>query len=331
MRKFLNNPDDAVDEMLEGYLLVHGGSLRQLDSARVVIRREVEHDKVAVVTGGGSGHKPAFLGYVGPGMLDAVVVGDIFTSPPAGAVLEAIKAADTGRGVILLLGNYAGDLMNFEIAARAARKAGHDVLLSIATDDIGAGFHDDVSRRRGVVGEFFIWKAAGALAARGGSLEEIKRLADDVNARTRTIGVASGACTVPALGHPTFKLADGDVEMGVGHHGERGTRTEHMRPADEIVTEMVNALVDDLPYQPGDQLATMVNGLGATPLLELYVAHRQLARVLSQRGIALHRAFVGEYFTALEMAGFSITLVRLSDELKGLIDAPTVTPHFVQR
>jgi len=330
MKKFINKPEDVVEEMLEGFLQVNARYVRRLGDGRVLVRAGGPRDKVGLVTGGGSGHKPAFIGYIGDGMFDAVVVGDIFTSPPAAAVLEAIQEVDRGKGVLLLLGNYAGDVMNFEIAADLARDEGINVEWAIATDDIGAGFRDDVSRRRGVVGQFFIWKLCGALAERGAPLSEVKAMAERVNAATRTMGVAIAPCTVPALGRPTFTLGEDEMEVGVGHHGEPGIRTEKLVPADQVVDQLLAEIVADLPYRAGVQVVTLVNGLGATPLLEQYIIQRRVAQNLAQRSISIYRSLVGDFFTALEMAGFSITLMKVDDELKMLLDAPADTPHFVQ-
>jgi dihydroxyacetone kinase-like protein len=330
MKKFINDPADVVDEMFEGFVHAHRQLVRPLQDARVLVRARPA-DKVALVTGGGSGHKPAFIGYVGEGMLDAVVVGDIFTSPPAAGVLSAIHAVNRGKGVLLLLGNYSGDVMNFEMAAEMARDEGIEVEMAIATDDVGAGFHDTPEMRRGVVGQFLIWKACGAAAEKGANLAQSKAIAERVNAGTRTMGVAIAPCTVPAAGRPTFTLADDAMEVGVGHHGEPGTSTEPLVPVDALVDRLVEQIVSDLPYRAGDEVVTLINGLGATPQLELYIALRRLARNLEERSIAIYRSLVGEYFTALEMAGFSITLLKLDDELKDLLDAPAMTPCFVQR
>lgn len=321
MRKFINDPDLVADEMLDGYLDVHGDIVR-LAAPRVIARALPHRGKVGLVSGGGSGHKPAFIGYVRQGLLDAVVVGDVFTSPPANAVLEAIRAVDTGSGVLLLLGNYSGDVMNFTLAAQLARKEGRRVELAIATDDVGAGFRDTPDMRRGVVGQVLIWKACGAAAEEGRNLAEVTSIATTVNALTRTLGVAASGCTVPTLGVPTFALGDHELEFGVGHHGERGARTIPNASADTIVDLMFPEVLDDLPFRAGDRVVTLVNGLGATPLLELYIVHRRLRQRLDGAGIMVHRSFVGEYFTALEMAGFSITLSRVDDELAQLLDAP---------
>ena len=332
MKKFINDPMDVVDEMLEGFLFANRRYVRRAAGhPRVIVRQDAPVlGKVAVVTGGGSGHKPAFVGFVGRGMLDAAIAGEIFTSPPVPAVLEAVKATDGGQGVLLLLGNYAGDVMNFDMAAELADEEGIEVDQAIATDDVGAGFKDRPEMRRGVSGEFLIWKCCGAMAERGEALAEVKRIAEKVNAGARTMGVAIAPCTVPAAGKPTFELADDEMEVGVGHHGEPGVSREALQPVDEVVDRLVEQVVSDLPYESGDQVVTLINGLGATPLLELYIAQRRMQRNLADRGIDIVRSLVGEYFTALEMAGFSITLLRVDEELKELIEAPAETPYFVQ-
>jgi dihydroxyacetone kinase-like protein len=332
MKKFVNDPMNVVDEMLEGFLAVNQRWVHRASGhPRAIVRRDGPvKDKVGVVTGGGSGHKPSFIGYLGPGMLDAVAVGEVFTSPPVPTVLECIKAADSGKGVALLLGNYAGDVMNFDMAAELATDEGIQVEQAIATDDVGAGFKDQPHKRRGVSGEFMIWKCCGAMAERGESLSEVKRIAEKVNSLNRTMGVAIQPCTVPAAGKPTFTLADNEMELGVGHHGEPGVARVPLQPVDEIVDLLVEKIVSDLPYEGGDEVMTLINGLGATPLLELYIAQRRLQQALDKRGIRIGRAMVGEFFTALEMAGFSITLLRLDQELKELLAAPANTPYFTQ-
>ena len=284
MKKFINDPDDVVDEMLEGFLDVHASRVRRV-APRVVVRSEIPAGKVGLVTGGGSGHKPAFIGYLGDGLLDAVVVGDVFTSPPAAWVLEAIRAVDRGAGVVLLIGNYSGDVMNFRLAADLATREGRIVEIAIATDDIGAGFADRPEMRRGVVGQLFVWKAAGAAAANGGTAAEVVRVARAMNAATRTVGVAAGPCTVPAFGEPTFELPSGELEYGVGHHGERGTTTIPATTVDELVDGMMDDLRADLGFAGGDRVATIINGLGATPRMELYIAHRRLRQRLDAAGV----------------------------------------------
>jgi phosphoenolpyruvate---glycerone phosphotransferase subunit DhaK len=266
-------------------------------------------------------------------MLDAVVVGEVFTSPPVPAVLDAVRSTSGGvggKGVLLLLGNYSGDVMNFDMAAELARDEGIEVEQSISTDDVGAGFRDEPEKRRGVSAEFLIWKCCGAMAERGESLAEVKRIAEKVNANARTMGVAISPCTVPAAGKPTFTLGDAEMEVGVGHHGEPGVSRQPLEPVDNVVDMLTERIVADLPYAEGDEVVTLINGLGATPLLELYIAQRRLQQNLAKAGIGITRSLVGEYFTALEMAGFSITVLRVDKELKELIAAPAETPYFVQ-
>lgn len=329
MKKFINDPFDVVDEMLEGFLTAHARYVRKLETARTVVRLDAPvRDKVGVVTGGGSGHKPAFIGFLGKGMLDAVAVGEIFTSPPPIAVFEAAKAVNGGRGVIFLLGNYAGDVMNFQLAAEMARAEGIPVEQAIATDDVGSGLREKVANRRGVVGEFLIWKTVGAKAEAGGSLEECKAIADKVNQNTRTLGVAIAPCTVPAKGTPTFVLAEDEMEYGVGHHGEPGTARIKLTTADQITEKMTLELIQDLPFRAGDEVAVLINGLGATPALELYICFRKVKHILDAKGIQVERSYVGEFFTALDMAGFSVTLLKLDTELKNLLDAPADTPYY---
>lgn len=329
MKKFINNPDDVVDEMLEGYLDVHRKYVRKLDAARTVVRQNAPVEgKVGVITGGGSGHKPAFIGFIGEGMLDAVAVGEIFTSPPPLSCFEAAKAADGGKGVLILLGNYAGDVMNFQLAADMAKAQGIEVEQVISKDDVGSGRNVPPDKRRGVVGAFFGWKIAGAKAAAGGSLAECKAVVEKVNANTRTLGVAASPCTIPAKGSPTFTLKEDELEYAVGHHGEAGTEKIKMMRADDLTEKMTAEVIEDLPFQPGDEVAVLINGLGGTPQIELYIAYRRAKQILDQKGIVVGRSYVGEFFTGLEMAGFSVTLMKLDDELKELLDAPADTPAY---
>lgn len=329
MKKFINDPYDVVDEMLEGFLAVHHRHVRKLDTARTVVRVDAPvQNKVGVLTGGGSGHKPAFIGFVGKGMLDAVAVGEIFTSPPPNSVFEAAKAVNGGKGVLFLLGNYAGDVMNFQLAADMAKAEGIAVEQVISTDDVGSGPKEKASNRRGVVGEFLAWKIAGAKAEAGGSLEECKDIAEKVNNNTRTLGVALSPCTVPAKGTPTFTLAEDEMEYGVGHHGEPGTAKIEMMTADQITEKMTIEVIEDLPFQSGDEVAVLINGLGATPRIELYVCFRKVKQILDEKAIKIGQSYVGEFFTALEMAGFSVTLMKLDPELKSLLEAPADTPYY---
>lgn len=329
MKKFINDPYDVVDEMLEGFLDVHKNYVRKLNTARALVRADAPvSDKVGIVTGGGSGHKPAFIGFIGKGMLDAVAVGEIFTSPPPLACFEAAKAVNAGKGVLFLLGNYAGDVMNFKLATDMAKAEGILVEQVISTDDVASAPKEELSKRRGVVGSFFGWKIAGAKAEAGGSLEESKAAVEKVNYNTRTLGVALSPCTVPAKRSPTFTLAEDEMEYGVGHHGEAGTAKIKIMKADEITEKMTLAVIDDLPFKPGDEVAVLINGLGGTPQIELYICYRKVRKMLDEREIKVGRSYVGEFFTGLEMAGFSVTLMRLDEELKELLEAPADTPYY---
>ena len=329
MKKFINDPDSVVDEMVEAFVQVHSKYVRKLEGIRTLVSKDAPTSgKVGLVSGGGSGHKPAFIGYIGKGLLDAVAVGEIFTSPPPLACLEAAKAADSGNGVLLLLGNYAGDVMNFEMAANLAKAQGIEIAKSVSTDDVASAPKGEEDRRRGVVGSILCWKAAGAKAEAGGSLAECKEVADRCNANTRTIGVALAPCTVPAKGTPTFTLADDEMEYGVGHHGEAGVEKAKIIPVDEVVQRMTDEIMADLPFTAGDKVLLMINGLGGTPPTEQYLAYRKAREVAEEAGLKVAVSLVGEFFTGLEMAGFSVTLSRLDDELEQLILAKADTCMF---
>jgi len=323
MKKFINDPYDVVDEMLEGFVQVHSGIVRKIDGVRALVRVDAPTGgKVGLVSGGGSGHKPAFIGYLGEGLLDAVAVGNVFTSPPPNACLEAARCANAGRGVLFLLGNYAGDVMNFGMAADLAKAQGIEVARCISTDDVASAPKGEEHRRRGVVGSILCWKVAGAKAASGGTLQDCKTVVDRMNANTRTIGVALSPCTVPAKGSPTFTLAENEMEYGVGHHGEAGIEKTALLPVNRVVDRMVQEIIPDLPFTSGDEVLLMINGLGGTPQMELYIAYRRARQLAEAAGLKVKISLVGEFFTGLEMGGFSVTLSRLDAELEQLINAP---------
>ena len=327
MKKFVNDPEAVVDEMLEGYLAAHGDHVKLLDNSRVLVKKEAPKDgKVGLVTGGGSGHKPAFIGYIGEGLMDAVAVGDIFSSPSAKQIFDAIKAVDAGEGVLCVLGNYSGDVMNFDMAADMAEDEGIDVEQVIGNDDVGSAPKDERDDRRGVAGEVVVWKMAGAKAAQGASLKEVKEVAEKANFNSRSMGVAHSPCTVPAAGKPTFELEENEMEIGVGHHGEPGVEKTELKTADETTDLLMDEILEDLPFESGDEVLVLINGLGATPLLEQYIIERRVAQILEREGISTYKTLVGDYFTSLEMAGYSITLTKLDDELKELADAKGVSP-----
>ena len=332
MKKLINNPESVVEEMLAGVVAAHPAEVRKLPDANVIVRKNSPvAGKVALVSGGGSGHEPAHGGYVGEGMLDAAVAGAVFTSPTPDQVYEAVKAVDCGKGTLLVVKNYTGDIMNFDMAAEMAQADGIQVASIVVNDDVAVENSTWTAGRRGIAGTIFVHKIAGAAAEQGAALGEVKRVADKVVAHVRSMGMALTPCTVPAAGKPSFTLAENEVEIGMGIHGEPGTHREALRPAEEIVRHLMSKILPDLPYNKGDEVAVLVNGLGGTPLMELYILNKTVSEILQEKGIAVHRTYVGEYMTSLEMAGASISLLKLDAELKALLDAPANTPAFRQR
>lgn len=330
MKKLINEVDNIVDEMLDGMVAAYPQYLKRLDGLDVVVRAGSPADKVALVSGGGSGHEPAHGGYVGRGMLDAAVAGAVFTSPTPDQVYEAILAANGGKGVLLIIKNYTGDIMNFEMAADMARDEGIEVDQVVTADDVSVENSTWTIGRRGIAGTIFVHKIAGAYAEAGADLAEVKRVAQKVIDNERSMGMATHACTVPAAGKPSFDLAEDEVEIGIGIHGEPGVSRETIVPANDVVDKLLEKILAEGICGKGDEVAVMVNGMGATPLMELFIANRHLSEELAARGIIIHKTFVGNYMTSLEMAGFSITLLKLDDELKELLDAPCETPTLVQ-
>jgi dihydroxyacetone kinase-like protein len=324
MQRFINNPDEVVEDTLKGFLKAHADRLGvSPDNPRVVIARQPPGTaKVGVITGGGSGHEPAFIGYVGRNMLDAVAVGELFSSPTAKSFLDAARAADTGQGVVCLYGNYAGDNMNVKMAIKLAAKQGITIETVVANDDVCSAPPSEREKRRGVAGEIFMWKCAGAKAAEGANIAEVRATAQRAIDNCRSVGVGLGPCTLPAVGHPNFTIAPGTMEVGIGHHGEPGVRVEPLKPAAEIGREMAGIVLDDHALPKGSEVAVLISGLGATPLDELYILNDAIADAITSRGLVIHRTYVGNYFTSLEMVGATLTVMALDDELKRLLDVP---------
>ena len=322
MQRILNDPDLVVDEMLRGFVKAHSELVAATDNPRVLKSAEPVVDRVAVVTGGGSGHKPAFVGYIGKNMCDAVAVGEIFTSPPALAFLDAFRAVDAKKGVACLYGNYSGDNMNVKMAIRSANREGITVKTVIANDDVASAPKDQREKRRGVAGEVFMWKVGAAKAALGGSLDEVIAAAQKAIDNTRSVGIGLTPCTLPAVGHPNFEIKEGTMEVGVGHHGEPGIEVCPLESADGMAKRMVDIVLPDYPFTAGDEVAVLVSGLGATPVMELYVLYDKIEELLKAEGIVIHRVYVGNYFTSLEMMGATLTVMKLDDELKALMDMP---------
>lgn len=331
MKKIINDPEDFVDETLEGLLAAHPDQLRSVtDDLRALVRADAPRDgQVGIVTGGGSGHLPLFLGYVGTGLCSGVAVGNVFSSPSAEQMYAATKAVHGGAGVLHLFGNYSGDVLNFELAADMAADDGIEVRTVIGTDDVTSAPADQREERRGVAGLFFAYKCAGAAAEAGEPLDEVESVAAEANAATRTMGVGLSPTILPAAGEPTFTLGEGEMEIGIGIHGEPGIQRGSLRSADQIADDLIDHLLSDLP-SGNDEVAVLVNGLGATPREELYIVFRRVRERLDAEGMGVYRAYVGEYATSLEMAGASVSLMRLNDRLRGHLDAPARSPFFEQ-
>jgi dihydroxyacetone kinase-like protein len=330
MKKLINDPFEVTIQEIEGFVAAFPREVRRVGTQSVARSSAPKAGKVGVIFGGGSGHEPLFMGYLGPGMADACPVGNIFTSPAPGVVLEATLAVSGGAGVIYLYGNYAGDVMNFDMAAEMAAEEGIHVETVLITDDVASAPLEQKSRRRGIAGDFFVLKAAGACAEANGSLEQVRAAAAKANDNTRSMGVALSSCIIPASGRPIFELGADEIEIGLGIHGEPGERRQKLAPADDITDQLVDRILEDSLFRTGDEVAVLVNGLGATPLAELFIVFRRVAARLSQAGMHIHRSYVGEYSTSLEMAGCSVTLLRLDDELRRWINWPASTPYFTQ-
>ncbi|WP_433384387.1 dihydroxyacetone kinase subunit DhaK [Actinoplanes sp. CA-142083] len=323
MKKFVNDPKSYVPEMLEGVALANPGTLKYVPAYNLIMRADAPSDgKVSIVQGSGSGHEPAHVMAVGKGMLDAACPGDVFAAPPMDYVYETAKLLASPKGVLLLVNNYTGDRMAFDMGKEMAEADGVRCEILTINDDVAVQDSLYTVGRRGVAGNFFVIKAVGAASERGADLDELLRIGKKVNDVTRTMGVALTACTPPAKGSPLFELGGDEMEFGVGIHGEPGRERRKMKSADEIVDDMLEAVVTDLPYNSGDRVALMINGLGGTPVSELYICYRRAHQRLAERGITIGRSYVNEYCTSLDMAGASLTLVRLDDEIEDLLAAP---------
>lgn len=327
MKKFINKVEDVENEMTMGLAKAFPDKLEKLDYGTIIVRKNKKTDKVALVSGGGSGHEPAHAGFVGEGMLDAAVAGTVYTSPTPDAVLEGIHAVQNPAGVLLVIKNYTGDVMNFEMAEEMAQDEGIKVAHVVTNDDVAVENSSFTVGRRGVAGTIFVHKCAGAKAEAGGSLEEVQAVAQKIIDNVRTMGAAIKPCTVPAAGKPGFELADDEMEVGIGIHGEPGTHREKIKTANETADLLLDKILADIDYT-GHEVAVMINGSGATPLMELYIINNHVQDVLAAKGIKVYRTLVGNYMTSIDMAGFSISLLRLDDELKTLLDAKADTPAW---
>lgn len=331
MQRILNDPNNVVDDAVQGYLKAYPQTYAATGNPRVLKYAQAPvAGKVGVVTGGGSGHEPAFLGYVGKNMVDAVAIGEIFSSPTAKSFHEAFRAADGGAGVACLYGNYAGDNMNVKMAVKMAAKDGIDVRTVVANDDVASAPADQTDKRRGVAGEIFMWKIGAAAAAAGYDLDGVIAVAQKAIDNCRSIGLGLTSCTIPAVGKPNFTIEDGRMELGIGHHGEPGIEVVALETADRMAELMCAPVVGDVPFGGGDEVAVLVSGLGATPTVELHILYSRIHDLLEDAGLRVHRTYVGNYFTSLDMMGATLTVLRLDDELRRLLDAPAQSLGFTQ-
>ncbi len=332
MKKFMNKPESFVDEMIEGIIAAHPDQLRYVENdLRCIVKAGNQKDgKVGLATGGGSGHLPLFLGYVGEGMLDGCSVGGVFQSPSADQMLNVTKAIDAGAGVLYIYGNYGGDILNFDMAAEMAEMEDIKVLSLVGNDDVASASKGEEHKRRGVAGIFFVYKIAGAKADELAPIEDVKRVAEKAAASVRTMGVALSPCIVPEVGKPGFTIGEDEMEIGMGIHGEPGIHRGKLEPADDVVDTMMAAILTDLPFQKNDEVAVLINGLGATPKEEMYIVYRRIDQILKEKDISVFHVYVGEFATSMEMAGFSISVLKLDEELKKLLARPARTPFFEQ-
>jgi dihydroxyacetone kinase-like protein len=321
-KKIINNPKDVVRETIQGFLLMHPGEITQVEDYTAIVRSELDPGKVGLVIGGGSGHEPIFLEYIGKGYPDAVAMGNIFAAPSPDIVLAATKAADRGCGVLYVYGNYAGDNLNFDMGAELADLEGIRTETVRVWDDVASAPLERINDRRGIAGDFFVIKIAGAACDAGLTLDEVKRVVTKARDNTRTMGVALYPGTIPGENTPAFTLPEDEIEIGLGLHGEPGVRRGKIKPADTLIDEMLDLIVPDLPFNQGDEVCLVINGFGSTTRMEQMIAMRRTLQNLAEREIKVYKAEAGNYATCQEMAGFSITLMRLDDELKQYFDWP---------
>jgi len=321
MQKIINDPRCVVDEMVEGYLAAYSETVEATGNPRVLKSKLAPiPNKVGIVTGGGSGHKPAFLGYLGRNMVDAVAVGEIFSSPPAQMFYDAFRVANSGKGVACLFGNYAGDIMNVKMAIKMAADDGIEGKTVVANDDVPSAPRDQREKRRGVAGEVLMWKIGGAKAAMGASLSEVIRVAQKAIDNTRSMGIGLSPCTIPEVGHPNFTIEPGKMEVGIGHHGEPGLEVAALVSSGEMAQRMLDIILPDLPFKAGEEVVVLISGLGSTPLMEQFILYNDIRKILAKKELRPYRSYLGNYFTSLEMAGVTLTVLKLDEELKECID-----------
>lgn len=329
MKKIINNPSNFVEESIEGLIKSHPEIYSMAkDNKRVIVRAKKSSNKVGIVSGGGSGHLPVFTGYVGKGFLDSCAIGSVFASPSVEQMLSAIKNADNGKGVLCVIGNYGGDVMNFEMACEMAEAEGIKTKKIIVADDIASASEKEKFKRRGIAGMIFVFKISGACAETGGSLEEVFKLADQANNNIRTLGVALSPCILPEAGKPTFEIDDDEIEIGMGIHGEPGIKREKLKPANDLVDDLYKRILDDSKLKSNDKVAIMINSLGATPLEELYIVSKKFNENLKNSNIINIKSYVGRYATSMEMSGMSITTFKLNENLEKYLFAESACPFW---
>lgn len=331
MQRILNDPDFIVEDYLKGFLKAHGDIVAPTGSSRAVKRADECGSHVGIVTGGGSGHEPAFIGYIGENLCDAAAVGEVFSSPTAAAFLEAFRAADHGKGVACLYGNYSGDNMNVKMAAKMAKKEGIEVRMAVTNDDVWSAPKAESEKRRGLAAGMLNWKCCGAKSAQGASLDEVMAVAKKVSDHARSVGIGLSPCTLPGAERPNFDIREGTMEIGIGHHGEPGMEVISLESASGMAKRMTEIILSDFPLERGDEVAVLVSGLGATPVMELYALFAEVEGLLGEQGVVIHRSYVGNYVTSLEMNGVTLTIMKLDDELKELIDMPCYSVGLKQR
>ena len=329
MKKIINNPSDFVEESVDGLIKSHPDVYALAkDNNRVITRANKASNKVGIVTGGGSGHLPVFTGYVGKGFLDACAIGSVFASPSVEQMASAIKNADSGNGVLCIIGNYGGDVMNFEMACEMVEAEGIKTKKIIVADDIASASESEKLKRRGIAGMIFVFKVAGAIAETGASLDDVFKTATEANNNIRTLGVALSPCILPEAGKPTFEISDDEIEIGMGIHGEPGIKREKLKPANDLVDDLYKRIIEDSKLAENDNIAVMINSLGATPLEELYIVSKRVNENLSNSKINNVKTYVGRYATSMEMAGMSITTLKLNDNLKKNLFAASECPFW---
>ena len=328
-KKILNDPRNATAEMTEGLVLANDGRIRKLPGLGALVRNDIPDNKVGLLIGGGSGHEPIFGGFIGTNLADGAACGEVFAAPSPETICEAAKAIHRGKGIIFLYGNYAGDNMNFDIAAELLADDGIETRTIRVRDDVAAAPPDRMDDRRGIAGDVFVIKAAGGAAAELTDLAEVERVARKAEANTRSMGVAVSPGSLPETGKWTFELGEDEIEVGMGAHGEAGVLRQKMVPADTLVDQMMAPILNDLPFRRGDEVALLINNLGASTMMELLIANRRVRQILETEGIVVHRTYIGSWLTSMEMAGYSISLMRLDGELKHYLDLPSSSFGFV--